>query len=360
MEHLCVAWNRFFAAGEFLMMRPRLNNLTCAFGLALLICAPAARAGRAYVSNEDDQSVSVIDTDRAAVVGTVEVGKRPRGLKLSPDGAHLYVAVSGMPKCGPTVSDEECARRKRDFAADGIADIDTATLKVSRMLQVGTDPEQFDVSADGRRLFISNEDAGTLSVFDLQKSAILSKIPVGKEPEGARVGPDGKWVLVTSEVGNAVTILDTRSFEPLWSIAVGKRPRDAAFTPDGKVAFITCELDSTIYRATLEQHATATKFLQLRPETRPMGVVLDTAKERLYISTGRGGTVAVVKADDGKLVSEVPVGPRPWGIAMSADGSRLYTANGPSNDVTIIDTSSLKVLTKVAVGKSPWGVVVSR
>jgi len=161
------------------------------------------------VSNEDDQSVSVIDTDRAAVVGTVEVGKRPRGLKLSPDGAHLYVAVSGMPKCGPTVSDEECAKRKRDFAADGIADIDTATLKVSRMLQVGTDPEQFDVSADGRRLFISNEDAGTLSVFDLQKSAILSKVPVGKEPEGARVGPDGKWVLVTSEVGNAVTILDT-------------------------------------------------------------------------------------------------------------------------------------------------------
>jgi YVTN family beta-propeller protein len=67
-----------------------------------------------------------------------------------------------------------------------------------------------------------------------------------------------------------------------------------------------------------------------------------------------------VKADDGTLVSEVPVGPRPWGIAMSADGSRLYTANGPSNDVTIIDTSSLKVLTKVAVGKSPWGVVVSR
>jgi YVTN family beta-propeller protein len=341
------------------MMRPRIANLASAFGLALLLCAPAARAGRAYVSNEDDQSVSVIDTDRAAVVGTVEVGKRPRGLKLSPDGAHLYVAVSGMPKCGPTVSDEECARRKRDFAADGIADIDTATLKVSRMLQVGTDPEQFDVSADGRRLFISNEDAGTLSVFDLQKNAILSKVPVGKEPEGVRVGPDGKWVLVTSEVGNAVTLVDTRSFEPLWSIAVGKRPRDAAFTPDGKVAFITCELDSTIYRATLQQHATATKFLQLRPETRPMGVVLDPARERLYISTGRGGTVAVVKADDGTLVSEVPVGPRPWGIAMSADGSRLYTANGPSNDVTIIDTSSLKVLTKVAVGKSPWGVVVS-
>jgi YVTN family beta-propeller protein len=338
------------------MVRP----LASACGLVLLAASPAAQAGRAYVTNEDDRSVSVLDTERAAVVGTVEVGKRPRGLKLSPDGAHLYVAVSGMPKCGPTVSDEECAKRKRDLAADGIADIDTATLKVSRMLEVGTDPEQFDVSSDGRRLFISNEDAGTLSVFDVEKSAILSKVAVGKEPEGARVGPGGKWVLVTSEVGNAVTILDTSSFKPLWNIAVGKRPRDAAFTPDGKLAYITCELDSSIYRATLAHPATATKFLQLRPETRPMGIVLDANKGLLYISTGRGGTVAVVKADDGKLVSEIPVGPRPWGIAMSADGSRLYTANGPSNDVTIVDTASLKVLTKVAVGKSPWGVVLSR
>jgi YVTN family beta-propeller protein len=339
------------------MMRPRFIGVCV---VALLLSTPAARAGRAYVSNEDDQSISVLDTDKAVVVGTVEVGKRPRGLKLSPDGAHLYVAVSGMPKCGPNVSDEECAKKKRDLAADGIADIDTATLKVSRMLKVGTDPEQFDVSADGKRLFISNEDAGTLSVFDVGKSAILSKVPVGKEPEGARVGPDGKWVLVTSEVGNAVTILDTSSFKPLWSLAVGKRPRDAAFTADGKIAYITCELDSTIYRANLGQQATASKFLQLRPETRPMGIVLDARKGLLYVSTGRGGTVAVVKADDGTLVSEIPVGPRPWGIAMSADGSRLFTANGPSNDVTIVDTATSKVVTKVAVGKSPWGVVVSR
>lgn len=337
------------------MMRPR---LTVCLVLVLGI-STAQAAGRAFVSNEDDQSVSVVDTERAAVVATVNVGKRPRGLKLSPDGAHLYVAVSGMPKCGPTVSDEECAKRQRDFAADGIADIDTASLKVSRMLKVGTDPEQFDVSADGRRLFISNEDAGTLSVFDLEKNSVLTTVPVGKEPEGARVGPDGKWVLVTSEVGNAVTILDTSSYKPLWSLAVGKRPRDAAFTADGKIAYITCELDSSIYRATLSQHATATKFVTLKAESRPMGIVLDAAKGRLYVSTGRGGTVAVVKAADGQVENEIPVGPRPWGIALSSDGTRLYTANGPSNDMTIVDTASLKVISKVAVGKAPWGVVVA-
>ncbi len=52
-----------------------------------------AGAERVYVSNEDGQTVTVIDTAKAQVIATVDVGKRPRGLKLSKDGSQLYVAV---------------------------------------------------------------------------------------------------------------------------------------------------------------------------------------------------------------------------------------------------------------------------
>src|SRR5215467_11298864 len=98
---------------------------------ALLAAIPlCAQAGRAYVTNEDGASVSVLDTDKAEVVATISVGKRPRGMKLSRDGKDLYVAVSGLPKCPPAVPDEECAKLKRDLTADGIAVLDTATLKL--------------------------------------------------------------------------------------------------------------------------------------------------------------------------------------------------------------------------------------
>ena len=91
-----------------------------------------------------------------------------------------------------------------------------------------------------------------------------------------------------------------------------------------------------------------------------MGVVFDAARKRIYMSTGRGGTIAVAEqeSDGEKLLKEIPVGARPWGIALSRDGRRLYTANGASNDVTVVDTSSLSVLKKIPVGKGPWGVVV--
>src|SRR5713101_1241027 len=139
----------------------------------LLLAAPfCAHAGRAYVTNEDGESVSVLDTDKAEVVATVNVGKRPRGMKLSRDGKELYVAVSGLPKCPPTVPDEECAKLKRDVQADGVAVIDTATLKLTKVLKSGSDPEQFDLSRDGKRLFISNEDSAQTSVLDTSTGAI--------------------------------------------------------------------------------------------------------------------------------------------------------------------------------------------
>src|SRR5262245_31391467 len=81
--------------------------------LALACASISAFAARAYVSNEDGESVTVIDTAKGEAVATVPVGKRPRGLKLSHDGSSLYVAVSGLPKCPPSMPDEECAKLKR-------------------------------------------------------------------------------------------------------------------------------------------------------------------------------------------------------------------------------------------------------
>jgi YVTN family beta-propeller protein len=328
--------------------------------LACLL-ASVAWAGRAYVSNEDGNSVTVIDTQRAEVIATINVGKRPRGMKVDRAGKRLFVALSGLPKCPPTVPDEECAKLKRDMNADGIAIVDTASHKVLRVLAAGSDPEQFDLSADEKQLFVANEDIGRASIVDIASGKVVASIPVGSEPEGVAVSPDGRWALVTNESDHAVSMIDTRTLKAVKSFPVGQRPRDIAFTPDSKSAYVTGEFDASLYRVNLQGAEPARQVLQLRKEARPMAVVLDTPRKRLYMSTGRGGTVAVIDATDSAnltLVSEVPVGTRPWGIALSPDGKRLYTANGPSHDVSIVDTTTLLVIKKIPAGRSPWGVVL--
>src|SRR4249920_596062 len=90
-----------------------------ALGILTLGCgrreAPPAEAGSGpppgeyvYVSNEDSRNITVIDAATDSVVTTIEVGTRPRGVKVSPDGRTVYVALSGSPKCPPTMPDEEC------------------------------------------------------------------------------------------------------------------------------------------------------------------------------------------------------------------------------------------------------------
>jgi YVTN family beta-propeller protein len=359
---LKVMWERSRGIGNCSRMRLVVSSVSLiATVIFSAFTLTAHAAGRAYVSNEDGETVSVLDTGKDEVIATIAVGKRPRGLKLNRDGSLLYVAVSGLPKCPPSVPDEECAKLKRDVQADGIATIDTATLKLTRVLKSGSDPEQFDLSRDGKRLYISNEDSAQASVLDTTSGAIIKTIPIGHEPEGVRVSPNGKWVIVTSETDSTVSIVDTTSLEALKTASVGVRPRDLAFTPDSKTIYVSGEGDASLSRVPIPAGEPVTRVLQLRKEARPMGVVFDAMRKRIYMSTGHGGTIAVAEqqGDGVKLLQEIAVGARPWGIALSRDGRRLYTANGPSDDVTIVDTSSLSVLKKVPVGKGPWGVVLS-
>ena len=325
---------------------------------ALLAVAYPSLAERVYVSNEDGHSVSVIDATKSEVIATIEVGKRPRGMKLSRDGSRLYIAVSGLPKCPPDVPDEVCAKRERDLKADGIAVVDTAAHKLVRLINAGSDPEQFDLSRDGKRLFVANEDVATLSVVDGESGATIQRIAVGREPEGVGVSPDGRWVLVTNESDNAVSVIDTETLKVIRSVRVGQRPRDVAFTPDSRTAYVSGEFDASLYRIAVPSGDPVERVLQLRKEARPMAVVLDLERNRIYLSTGRGGTIAVIDATGSKLITEISVGTRPWGIALSTDKRRLYSANGPSNDVSVVDTTTLKAVRRIPVGRTPWGVVV--
>ncbi|HTO73412.1 MAG TPA: hypothetical protein VMJ30_06320, partial [Gemmatimonadales bacterium] len=136
---------------------------------ATVMAAPTLYA---FVSNEDSRDMTIIDATTYQVVGTVPVGTRPRGIKVSPDGKTVYVALSGSPRCPPTMPDEECEKLVADKSKDGIAVVDVASRKTVKVIPGGSDPEAFALSSDGSRLFVSNEDAGTASIVNLTSGVV--------------------------------------------------------------------------------------------------------------------------------------------------------------------------------------------
>ena len=78
--------------------------------------APFA-AGRLFVTNENGGDITVIDVAAARAVATIPVGKRPRGIRVSPDGSTLFIALSGSPSAPPGV--DESTLPPPDKKADG-------------------------------------------------------------------------------------------------------------------------------------------------------------------------------------------------------------------------------------------------
>ncbi len=311
-----------------------------------------------YVSNEGSDDVSVIRMPGDSVVATIPVGKRPRGIRLSPDGKTLFVAVSGSPRGGPGV--DESTLPPADKAADGIAVVDVATRRVVRRLPGGSDPETFALSPDGKTLYVSNEDASTASVIDVVKGIVMATIKVGSEPEGVVASPDGNTIIVTSEGKGEIAIINAATATVVATIAVGKRPRSAAFTRDGSRAFVSAEVGSSVSVIDVARRRLVTTIPITSAGAKPMGIVLAPNGKELYVSTGRGGELAVVSLDSAKVVGALHVGARPWGIALSGSGTELYSANGPSNTVSVVDLKTMRVVHTIAVGKLPWGIAVSK
>ncbi len=312
---------------------------------------------RIYVTNEISGDLSVIDSTTMEVVATVALGKRPRGIHPSPDGKTIYVALSGSPPAPPGV--DESTLPPPDHSADGIGVVDVATNKMVRMLKAGSDPENFDVSLDGKTIYVSNEDASGVSFIDVAAGELTKTIKTGEEPEGVKVNLDGKLVYSTNEQDGTVSVIDIAAGKLLKTFKVGRRPRNIAFMPDGQHAYVNAENDGGIVLFD------PINYKQLQPiqlgtpgEIKPMFLLLSPDASKLYVSTGRAHKVFVVDTATNTATGSFEVGQRPWGMAFSPDAKLLFTANGPSNDVSVVDLATQTVTKKIKTTGGPWGVLV--
>lgn len=316
-------------------MRPSLSSLLLCALLGATGLANAA-SGRVFVSNEQGDSVTVIDATSYAAVKTIAVGKRPRGIGLAPDGSAVYVAVSG---------------------ANHIAVIDPQTLEVVRTFPSGDDPEAFAVHQNGN-IYISNEEDAKASVIDPRDGKLVAEIEVGIEPEGVAISPDGTRAIVTSESTNMLHIIAIPEHTIAANIVVGARPRAATFSADGKLAYATSEISGEVKKVDVASGKILGRMPLSDDQAKPKDILVSRDGKQLYVAGGRANRVFVLDAQSLEIVREVGVGKRVWGLALSRDGKRLFTTDGADHQVSVIDTAQYEVIKTIAVGQFPWGIVI--
>lgn len=139
----------------------------------------------------------------------VKVGNGSEGFDVSPDGKEIWVAN----------------------AQDGtISVIDVAGKKVGDTLaaNVGS-ANRLKFTPDGRKVFVSGLRMGSVAVLDAATRKEIKRIAVGHGAAGIQMQPDGSRVFVACTPDNYIAVIDLKSLEVTGHIDVGQEPDGLAW-----------------------------------------------------------------------------------------------------------------------------------
>ncbi|MGC2532876.1 MAG: YncE family protein [Candidatus Sulfotelmatobacter sp.] len=122
------------------------------------------------------------------------------------------------------------------------------------VIPVGKGCEGFDVSPDGKEIWVANAGDGTVSIIDVaSKQVTLTLAADVVSANRLKFTPDGKLALISTLRGPDVTVIDTAARKTVKRIAVGHGAAGIQMQPDGARAFVACSPDG--YVAVIDLHS---------------------------------------------------------------------------------------------------------
>ncbi len=181
------------------------------------------------VTNNEDNSVSVIDAKTYKTKKTISTGKGPHGFRISKDSHYAYVANMGE---------------------NTVSVIDLFALKEEKKINVGKTPVTTGITSDGKTLLVTLNSEDALAVVDLATGGI-KKIMVGSGPAQVYVEPDDKFAFVANQgtgrrPSNTVSKIDLKTKEVVATIEVGKGAHGVVTSNDSKFTYVTNMFDNTV------------------------------------------------------------------------------------------------------------------
>lgn len=198
-----------------------------------------------FVSNWISEDVSVIDAKTRTVLRTFDCEGVPRGLALSEDERHIYVA---------------------NYDTGYIEKHDVATGELVGRLGDGPGAKRHLVADYERaRLYATDMARGTVSVYSLSTDLLLRERYLGDKLNTIALDDSGRYLFLSDRGPNnpvdytipgpafgRVTVLDAVTLEPVSAVWGQNQPTGIAIDPSGRRLAFTNFLDYTmeLYRFT--------------------------------------------------------------------------------------------------------------
>jgi len=219
-----------------------------------------AAGDRAFVANQYDDAIQVLNPANGQTVGSVHVTGDPFSVIPDASGATIYVttnanavyklAVGSGSLLGQLGTDNATAQSLAFSPTSGllyvstrdggtVMEVDPATMTANRDFHIGGRTQEVAVSADGAELWVANE-TGFVSVVNLGTGNSVD-IPVAGMAWGLAISPDQKQVWVGLLDRGIVKVIDRATKAVTKSIFVDGVPRRIRFSPTGDRAVVANE-----------------------------------------------------------------------------------------------------------------------
>ena len=185
---------------------------------------------RIYVSMPLINQVAVIDVTAWKVIANVDTGAKPTRIALQNDGRYLWIGNDGTTP-----------------QSSGITVLDTVWNKVVAQLKTGAGHHEIALNDDDSLAFVTNKDAGTVSVVDARTLTVAKEIKVGSQPAAIAFSSLSKTVYVANEGDGTIIALGGPKQTVLATIPGDRGMRSVRIPPEGRYGFALNPTKNEVY-----------------------------------------------------------------------------------------------------------------
>jgi len=115
------------------------------------------------------------------------------------------------------------------------------------VIPVGRGSEGFDVSPDGKQVWVANAQDGTISVVDAVEKKVIDTLNVNvRSANRLKCTPDGSLVLVSMLANPDMVVLDAKTRREVKRVRIGHGAAGIEMQPDGTRAYVSCTPDNYV------------------------------------------------------------------------------------------------------------------
>ncbi|MBZ5617666.1 MAG: YncE family protein [Acidobacteriia bacterium] len=106
-------------------------------------------------------------------------------------------------------------------------------------IPVGRGSEGFDLSPDGKELWVANAQDSTISIIDVAGKKVVQTLPSTRSANRLKITPDGKYVFVSDLSGTELLVIDAAARKEHKRITLPASSEGLLMAPDGSHAYTT-------------------------------------------------------------------------------------------------------------------------